>query len=228
MRYIQHYGCKDCEIKCDIAKAADESPSVHNFKTLHATYRRHEIICKQGSGVTHSIYLVKGRTKLYIEGINNRNIILYILKPGSYIGLLSFFESVNYSYSVTALEDCHICMVELDIVKKLYYENHTLLLQLNHAFGRSVSSIMGKIISLNQKQIRGRVADSLMYLSDLNKSQRFYLGLTRKELGEMSAISEENTVRILSEFRREGLICVNGREIIINDMPLLKRISEVG
>jgi CRP/FNR family transcriptional regulator len=196
--------------------------------TLHAQFKKHEVICKQGAEVTHAIYLVEGSTKLFIEGLNNRNIILYILTQRSYIGLLSFFEHVNYAYSVTALEDCHICMVDLDFVKKLYFRNHDFLIRLNHAFGKSVASIMGKIISLNQKQIRGSVADSLLYLSALHKSTHFDMGITRKELGEMSAISEENAVRILTEFRNEDIIRVTGRHVEIKDSRLLKRISEVG
>jgi CRP/FNR family transcriptional regulator len=228
MKFTKKDSCRQCPLKCDIYKAASEMKLTKQLNTLHAEYKKHEVICKQGTEVTHAIYLVKGSTKLFIEGLNHRNIILYILTQHSYIGLLSFFEHVNYAYSVSALEDCHVCMVDLDFVKKLYFRNHDFLIRLNQAFGKSVASIMGKIISLNQKQIRGRVADSLLYLSALHKSSTFNLGITRKELGEMSAISEENAVRILTEFRNEDIIRVNGRQVKINDMRLLKRISEVG
>jgi CRP-like cAMP-binding protein len=54
------------------------------------------------------------------------------------------------------------------------------------------------------------------------------MSLTRKEIGEMAAISEENTVRLLTEFSRENIIATKGRDIEILDMPLLKKISEVG
>lgn len=197
-------------------------------KPLHAILKKHDIICKQGTEVTHAIFLVKGSAKLYIEGLNNRNIILYILKPPAYIGLLSFFDSPFYSYSVTALEESEVCFIELGLVKKLYVENHELLLCLNKAFGKSVTSIMKKIISLNQKQIRGRIAENLIYLSELHNSHSFHLGLSRKEIGEMTAISEENTVRLLTEFSKEKIIATKGRNIEILDMPLLKKISEVG
>ena len=88
--------------------------------------------------------------------------------------------------------------------------------------------IMHKIISLNQKQIRGRIAENLIYLSEFHHSHRFSVCLTRKEIGEMAAISEENTVRLLTEFSREKIIATKGRDIEILDMPLLKKISEVG
>jgi len=165
---------------------------------------------------------------LYIEGLNNKYFILYLLKPPAYIGLLSFFESPVYFYSVSALEDSEVCFIELDLVKKLYVGNHDLLLKLNKAFGKSVSNIMKKIISLNQKQIRGRTAENLIYLADINNSYKFQLGVSRKEIGEMAAISEENTVRLLSEFSKEKIISLKGKEIEILDMPLLRKICEVG
>ncbi|MDD2634557.1 MAG: Crp/Fnr family transcriptional regulator [Bacteroidales bacterium] len=229
MKFKKNINCNDCKLKCDIYQAISESGEDFSIiNPLHVYYDRHENICKQGSSVTHAIYLVEGSAKLFIEGLNNRNITLYIMTPHTYIGLLSFFETPYYSYSVKALEDSHICMIDLNCIKKLYVENHNFLLKLNKAFGKSVSSILGKIITLNQKNIRGRIADSLLYLSKLYNSHQFTMLLSRKELGELSAISEENIVRLLGEFRREGIINVEGRKITIIDKKLLEKISEVG
>lgn len=229
MKFTKSSGCSVCILKCDIYPTLKKSGKAFTEITpLHAQLKKHDIICKQGTDVTHAIFLVKGSAKLYIEGLNNRNIILYILKPPAYIGLLSFFESPHYFYSVSALEESEVCFIELDLVKKLYVDNHDLLLNLNKAFGKSVSNIMKKIISLNQKQIRGRIAENLIYLSDINNSIKFHLGVSRKEIGEMSAISEENTVRLMSEFSKENIISIQGKEIEILDMPLLKKICEVG
>lgn len=229
MRFSKKCNCKECILKCDIYPTLLKTRNnCDEINTLHASFRKHDTICKQGTEVTHALFLVKGTAKLFIEGINNRNIILYILKPPAYIGLLSFFESPHYFYSVSALEESEVCYIELDLVKKLYIENHDLLLSLNKAFGKSVANIMRKIISLNQKQIRGRIAENLIYLSEINDNFRFHLGLSRKEIGEMAAISEENAVRLLSEFSRENIIFIKGKEIEILDMPLLKKICEVG
>lgn len=229
MKFKKMDGCCSCQLKCDIFSTLQQvEGGTTAVSPLHVQYRRHEIICKQGSDVTHALFLIKGTAKLYIEGLNNRNIILYILRPPSYIGLLAFFDSPYFSYSVAALEDAEVCFIDLSLVKKLYVENHQLLLSLNQAFGKSVANIMKKIISLNQKQIRGRLAENLIYLSKLHGSLKFNMGLTRKEIGEMTAISEENTVRLLSEFSKEKIVALSGREIEIIDMPLLIKISEFG
>jgi CRP/FNR family transcriptional regulator, polysaccharide utilization system transcription regulator len=229
MRFSKKINCDTCLLKCDIYSTLSENSNKHHVvNPLHAHFKKHDVICKQGTEVTHALFLVKGSAKLYIEGLNNRNIILYILKPPAYIGLLCFFENPEYSYSVSALEDSEVCFIELPLVKKLYVENHDLLLSLNKAFGKSVSAIMKKLISLNQKQIRGRFAENLIYLSEMHQSQKFHLGMSRKEIGEMIAISEENAVRLFTEFSKESIISLKGREIEILDMALMKKISEVG
>jgi CRP/FNR family transcriptional regulator len=87
---------------------------------------------------------------------------------------------------------------------------------------------MNKIICLNQKNIRGRIAESLLYLSGFYGSEEYSLSITRKELGEMSAISEENTVRLLTELKKEGIIKIDGRDVVIKDKMLLRKISELG
>lgn len=229
MKINKEINCHFCENQCDIYETIQHNETLlEQIKPIHVTFKKNDIICKQGNEVTHGIYIVSGTAKLFIEGLNNRNIILYILKPHNYVGLLSFFETPRYFYSVVALESCKVCMVDVQFIKKLYQENHLFLCRLNDAFGKSVASIMQKIITLNQKNIRGRFADSLLYLADLNKSKSFDLILTRKELGELCAISEENIVRLLAEFRNEKIIDVQKKHITILDETLLRKISEVG
>ncbi len=229
MKVTTKVSCENCRNKCDIYEAVKlTGRSFSGAKTIQVKFGRHEKICRQGDDVTHAIYLVEGSAKLFIEGINSHNIILYLMKPPAYIGLLSFFESVTYTYSVTTLEESMVCMVDLDYLKKLYLENHEVLLKLNKAFGKSVALIMNKIICLNQKNTRGRIAESLLSLSNFHGSSKYRLSVTRKELGEMSAISEENTVRLLTEMRKEGIITIEGKLVTINNKNILKKISDLG
>jgi CRP/FNR family transcriptional regulator len=229
MKVSRRADCENCSLKCDIYNAllAAGRP-VTDAHPIQARFRKHEKICRQGDSVSHAIYLVEGTAKLYIEGINGHNIILYLMKPPAYIGLLSFFESIHYTYSVTALEDSTACMVDLDFLKTLYLDNHEVLLRLNKAFGKSVANIMSKLICLNQKNIRGRIAESLLYLGSFYGSNKFHMSLTRRELGEMSAISEENTVRLLTELRNEGIVHIEGKTMELRDPLLLRKISELG
>jgi CRP/FNR family transcriptional regulator, polysaccharide utilization system transcription regulator len=228
MRYLTYENCQTCKLKCDIFFTAREIGIEKELKTAHIVYKKHETICRQNTEITHAIILLEGNAKMYIDGVNNKNIILNILLPSNYIGLLSVYGTDTYTYSVEAINSCQTCHVDINLVKKMYYQNHNFLLKLNKAFGATVSNIMQKLISLNQKQIRGKVAESLLYLSQLYEASTFELNITRKELGELSAISEENAVRVLTEFKNEGIIGMEGKEICLLMPEMLKKISAFG
>jgi CRP/FNR family transcriptional regulator len=224
----QDFKCEKCPLKCDIYLTSIEMGLENELKPVHAFFRKHELIVKQGSDVSHAGVMVEGNAKMYVDGFNKRSIILNVLLPSNYYGMLSVYGERNYPYNVAALELNRVCMIDIDFVKRIYGLNQNFRTWLNKALGLTVSEIMDKLVSLNQKQVRGKVAGSLIYLSELFDSNKFNLPLTRKELAELSAITEENAVRVLTEFRREGIILVKGRYVELLQLDVLERISDFG
>ena len=100
---------------------------------------------------------------------------------------------------------------------------------MTNAISDSGNYIYKKISSLSRKQLRGRLADALFYFADdIFESSSFELPFSRQELADFTSMSMENVVRILGEFKKEGFIRVNNREIDILDRSALKRISDLG
>ena len=220
--------CSSCKSKCDIYFTAREMGLEHEIKPLHVRYEKHEVICRQNSPITLAIKLLEGNAKMFVEGLHGRNIILGILMPENHIGMMSVFGSPVYTYHVSSLTDSLTCQTDIAFVHKLYYGNQSFMMRLNQAFGAAAASIMQKLISLNQKQIRARVAESLLYLSQLYQAPVFRLTITRKEMAELSGMTAENAVRVLSEFRKEGLIEITGKQIHLIKPVILERISLAG
>ncbi len=229
MRLVEpHISCVQCHWKCDIYFTAREMGMQQALKPVQMVYKKHETICRQEATITQAINLITGNAKMFVNGLFGKQIILGILMPSNYIGLTAIFGSPDYPYNVTALTHCHTCQVDIDFVKKMYHSNHDFQQMLNQSFSKTLTSIMKKLVSLNQKQIRAKVAESLIYLAQLNESDQFVLTLNRKELGELSAITGENAVRVLSEFKKEGLIRVEGKEICLLQKDVLQKISDAG
>jgi CRP/FNR family transcriptional regulator len=228
MRLVKNVNCKECALKCDIYLTAREMDIEDELKPQYFIYKKHEIICSKKDKVKNAVVIVDGNAKMFVDGINNKNIILNILVHSNYIGLTAVMGSEDYIYNVAAINDCTTCNIDIELVKKMYINNPIFLNKLNKAFVDSVSIIMDKFVSLNQKQIRGKVAESLLYLSQLNDSKNYIIKISRKDLGELSSISEENTVRVLTEFKNEDIIVINGKDIELKDIELLQRISIFG
>ncbi len=86
-----------------------------------------------------------------------------------------------------------------------------------------------KLINLNQKHSKGKIAEALLYLSnEIYKSNPFTLGIQKAELAEFAGMSKEGTFKILKEFSNEKIISVDGQNIEILNVKLLSDISTKG
>jgi CRP-like cAMP-binding protein len=77
--------------------------------------------------------------------------------------------------------------------------------------------------------VNGRIADILIYLwNDVYRKNPDEFIVTRKELAEFAACSHENVITTLSKFNKEGIITLDGKKIIVNDLDKLNEISRKG
>jgi len=204
----------------------EDIDSIQNNCTI-INFKKGETICKQGTDATHALYLAKGTVKLYIEG--KKNLILKLIKAGEYIDLQTLFGDKSYKYSVAAMDDTMVCMINSELLSKLAKGNPEYMFELTKTISDSGNYVYKKISDISRKQLRGRLADTILYLRDeIYNSDEFDIGMTRKELAELSSMSMENAVRILSEFKKDEIISINGKLFKILQPDILKKLSDIG
>jgi CRP/FNR family transcriptional regulator len=60
------------------------------------------------------------------------------------------------------------------------------------------------------------------------KKNEFELPISRKEIAQLIDMSTENVIRILSEFRKDDILTIEGKYIKILDPDRLQRIYDLG
>jgi CRP/FNR family transcriptional regulator, polysaccharide utilization system transcription regulator len=231
--YKKSIYCKDCE-DCNrksvlFSLLSPEETKILNEDRFEVQFKAGENIAKQGTILTHLINLTSGLVKIYIEGINDRNLLLNLHGPHSILGGPGIFTDHRHHYSVTALEPCSVCFINLENFKKVININAAFTSKfLEHLNSKQVM-LYDKLISLTQKQMHGKIADALIYLSEkIYKNLEFDLSISRQDLADMTAMSKDSAIRILKEFEKDRIIRINGRKISIPRMELLKEISVKG
>ena len=170
-----------------------------------------------------------GLAKLYLEGIEHRNVIVRIVKATNFIGGPGLYLDQQHHFSVMALVDTVVCFIDLNIFKEIIATNRMFQEEFMKDFSRSVLSVYNRIISLTQKQIPGRMADTLIYLMDeIFGSSSFEMVLNRQDLADLSAMSKDSAVKVLRQFENEKIIKINSKTIEITDPGALKMISKIG
>jgi CRP/FNR family transcriptional regulator, polysaccharide utilization system transcription regulator len=226
---LESHECEECHCKNFIFRKLKESELefMHRDR-FQVSYKAGEIIFKQGSPSTYLMCLTSGMVKVYVEGIG-KNLILSLVKPVEYIISPGFYSDNRHHFSVTALVDSTACLIEANVFKSLIRQNHDLAEEFMQRLSVQLITNFDHTVVLTQKQMHGRIANSLVYLSEkIYESDSFEMILTRQELADFSGMSTESAIRILKEFKEEKIIELTKNSLVILDKGRLKKIQETG
>jgi CRP-like cAMP-binding protein len=222
--------CKTCVYrKLLFDSLTDEEYEKINNSRKEYIYKRGDIIRKEGDPIDSFLYLRSGLIKLYKTNKSGKDHILSINKPGDFISLLSIFSNSVYKYSITAIEETKVCDIELLELEKAIESNSMFALRVLNRISNVSDDIIENQFEIRQRQVKGRIAYLLLFLaSKIYRNHEFRLPITRREIGELISMTTENTIRTLSEFRKDGIISMDGKIITIIDDERLSSISKTG
>jgi len=207
-------------------EAINEILKLDYLEYIELNYSKGEVLVKQGTIAPHILFLKKGLVKIYLEH-HNRKQPLCIEKTG-FIGLESMYNDKYFQYSVSALVDSNVFLIELESFKRAIAENAFVGVSVIENINTRSMHLYERIITLTQKQAPGRVADILKCLVErIFENDSFTLPCARKEFAEMATISIESLSRILKDFKDEGIVDIDGKTVHILDKKKLDMISNV-
>jgi CRP/FNR family transcriptional regulator, polysaccharide utilization system transcription regulator len=206
-----------------------EEKELVDTRSVLVNYKKGEMICKQGSFASHIMYLEKGLVKIYLEG-NPKDLILTITPQKNLMGLQALYEGNNtFLYSISTYTDSAVRLIDIQIFKQLLKQNPLFGYRILNILNESTSQSYGRFFSLTHKQLHGRLADILLCLSrKIFKSESFDLPLTRSDLSDLTSMSTESVIRIMKDFKDDGIIDINNKSITLIDLPRLDNISARG
>jgi CRP/FNR family transcriptional regulator len=222
--------CADCMLKSLLYKhlSNDEMASMC-YSKAEKPYRKGEVIIEEGTPIDNFVYLKEGLVKLFKRIDNTKSQIISIAKPFDFVSLLSVFSNTTYNFSVSALEDSTVCIVDLNLMKDLIRKNGSFALDIIEKMNVASDSIINSYLDRNRKNLRGRIAYILLYFSDeIYKTEKFEIPVSRKEIAELIEMTTENVIRVMSEFRKDKIIQINGKEITILNKEMLVKICNAG
>ena len=119
MTSINTSTCAECKVKSICFKQLNSDELLlTNENKVQIQFKKGEIISKQGSFITHIMYLRTGYAKVYKETDINHNLILDIIPNGKLIGLTYLFNQNNIArFSVAALENAVVCSIDRNTIE---------------------------------------------------------------------------------------------------------------
>ncbi len=173
--------------------------------------------------------LISGKVKIFKDGVG-RSQIIRMIKPREYFAYRAYFAKQDFVTAAAAFEPSVVCLIPMSAITLVAQNNDLAMF-----FIRQLSIDLGisdeRTVNLTQKHIRGRLAESLMFLKEsygLEDGSYLSIYLSREDLANLSNMTTSNAIRTLSQFAAERLITIDGRKIKIIEEEKLKKISKIG
>ena len=193
-------------------------------------YRKGQTIFFEGNRA-HGIYCVhKGKIKLHKLGLDGKEQILRFAKDGDVLGYRAMLSNEPYSLSATVLDDSSICFLPKETLIGLIYKDPKFAMKLMELTCREMGKASKAIINLAQKPVRERLAEVILILKETfgeRADGSLDVNLSREEIAGLVGTATESCIRLLSEFKRDNLIKLEGKNIFITDVKKLIKEGNV-
>lgn len=196
------------------------------------TFQKNETIYSEGGEPENLLCLIEGKVKIYKEGVAGRNQIVRVVRPVEYFGYRAAFSEEAYVTGAAAFEASTIAIIPMRLIFAIAERNARLC----NFFIRKLAKDLGKsderTVNLTQKHIRGRLAESILFLKENYGVEEdgctLSIYLSREDMANLSNMTTSNAIRTLSLFAQEKMIAIDGRKIKIINEEALRKTSEIG
>ncbi|WP_320815748.1 Crp/Fnr family transcriptional regulator [Flavobacterium sp.] len=222
--------CEQCIVRQFSSLKAfnkDELIKIANCKTSY-TIKKGEPLFEEGEMVNGVFCVKDGVCKMTKLSDNGKDQIVKLAKPGELLGQRSMISEEAANLSAIALEDMEVCFIPKSEIMQFFNENNKFSMNMMKAICGDLKEADDHMVNMAQKTVKQRLAETLIYLENfhgINEDKSLKIQLSRDELAGMIGTATESCIRLLSDFKKNNLIEIQGKKIILLDKIQLKKIS---
>ena len=192
--------------------------------------RRNTMVYREQSRISGTYLIHNGIIKMYKTGIDGKEQIVRFAQKGDMIGYRSVISDELACTSAQVIQDTEVSFIPESVVKKLAAQNSRFSMGLMRTACQELGDANAYILNIAQKTVRERLAEILLILKQdfgVSDEQHLMITLTREELANLIGTATESVIRLLSEFKHDGLIELKGRKIRLLDEAKLQRMANM-
>ena len=233
MKNPQTFSCDDeCLVRSNsiFKHLSREEIDKVNYDKTSEHYKRGSIIYRESSRINGCYCIHKGIIKVYKTGIDGKEQIIRFAQTGDIIGFRSVLSNELACTTAEVLDEATTCYIPSETLISLVKSNGNFSMELMQITCKELGEANAYITDIAQKTVRERLAEIIIHLKKecgLDDNNILQISLTREELANIVGTATESVIRLLSEFKQDQLIELNGRKIKILDEPGLIRVGNL-
>lgn len=220
--------CQYCKAKggSHFADLNEEELTILSSHKSCVAYKKGQTLFYEGTRPMGIFCINRGKVKVYKMGSNGREQILFIAQPGDFLGYRSMLSEEFYGASATVIEPAAICFIPKSDFLTILNSNPGFFSKLMKAVCHELGVMEDKLAQIAQKSVRERLASTILMLKETygmegEGSDVIDIALSREDLANIVGTATETVIRLLSEFKSDGMIGLEGKRIKVLDVQSL-------
>jgi len=205
-----------------VGLCSDEVSNLEDHKSCNH-YKKNQSLFLEGSFPRGVFCINQGKIKVFKRGDEGKEQIIHIAKEGEMVGFRAMFSGDPYNVAAETLEESNICFIAKDDFLNMMDTNITLRNGIIKELSKELSDRASFITNMAQKSVRERLAFSLILLKTVYQPEP--INLSRENMANFIGTATETLIRLLKDFKEEGIIEVHTRKLTILNMDRLIAIA---
>lgn len=193
-------------------------------------YKKGEVFFREGSYPAGIYFIREGKVKKYKVDKEGREQIVYIANAGELFGYQALLAEERYPDNAVAFEDCRIAFIPKEDFLNALNDSQALVRKMLKTLSHEFSVYVNSVSLFAQRSVRERLAMQLVIMREKYKrnfvpGMNVEIDMSREDLASLVGTARENILRILKDFKEEGILETKGRRIIITNIDKLLEIT---
>ncbi len=197
-------------------------------------YKKGQTLFYEGTRPMGLFCINSGKVKVYKMSSEGKEQILQLAKPGDFLGYRALISEEFYGASATVIEEAAICYIPKSNFLEIINTNPAFFKKMFKAVCEELGGMEQKLVTIAQKSVRERLAATLLMLKETygmegDESVLIDIALSREDLANIIGTATETVIRLLSEFKSDKLISLEGKKIkVLDSKGLVKEADFYG
>lgn len=206
--------------------------------SLHKTcirYKKGQTLFYEGTRPMGLFCINSGKVKVYKISSEGKEQIIKLCKPGDFLGYRALLSEEFYNSSATVIEEGAICYIPKTDFLNILQTNPLFFRRMAKRVAHDLGVMEQKLVTIAQKSVRERLAATLIMLKetygmeDKDESDLIDIALSREDLANIIGTATETVIRLLSDFKTQKLIALQGKKIkVLNPKGLVREADFYG
>lgn len=186
-------------------------------------YKKKSDIFMEGDMPNHIYFIKSGSVKTYKTNLDGKELITNLYKTNDFFGFESLLENSPQQDSAITLEDSELVMIPKHDFLTLMQSHKDVSNTFISLLCKKVAEKEAQLLNLAYNSVRQRTAEALLKMYHHQDSKES-LSVPREDLAKMVGTAPESVIRVLSDFKDEGLIEIISGKVRIKSAPKLEQV----